>query len=46
MIDSILECLAAMKNFLELDIDLNDKENKQYLLSIIENIENEIEEMD
>ena len=46
MKDSIVEWLSCLKNFIDLDIDLNDKENKQHLLMIIESIENDLEEWD
>lgn len=43
--DSIVEWLSCLKNFIDLDIDLNDKENKQYIQMIIENIENDLDEL-
>ena len=46
MKDSVIEWLSCLKNFIDLNIDLNDKENKQYMLMFIENIENDLEEWD
>ena len=44
--DSIVEWLSCLKNFIDLDIDLNDEQNKQHISMIIENIENDLEEME
>lgn len=44
MKDSIVEWLSCLKNFIDLDIDLNKEENKQHIRMIIENIENDLEE--
>lgn len=42
--DSIVEWLSCLKNFIDLNIDLNKEENKQHIFMIIENIENDLEE--
>lgn len=44
MNSNIEELLIALRNFLDLDLDLNKEENKQHILAIIERIENEINE--
>ena len=43
--DSIKEWLYCLVNVIDLDIDLNDEENKKEMLEIIQNIFDEIEEL-
>lgn len=41
MNNKIEELLIELRRFIDLDLDLNQEENKQYIRSLIEQLENE-----
>lgn len=41
MNNKIEELLIELRRFIDLDIDLNQEENKQYIRALIEQLENE-----